>query len=105
MPSCGAPGCRNRSTDKPEDETQGGKKLSFHLLPSGKKKDIIRSQWLHNVNRQELPKYLYICSEHFEESCFKQGLRAELVPGAKPKRELFEDAVPTIFNHKPLPKK
>ena len=32
-------------------------------------------------------------------------MRAELIPGAKPKRELFEDAVPILFNHKPLPKK
>ena len=47
---------------------------------------------------------MYICSEHFEKSCFKRDLKANLL-GGKPSNNLQDDAVPTIFNHKPLPKK
>ena len=113
MTNCGAPGCKNRST---ESTTEGSdkakrkqgeinKRMSFHRLPTREDRKLIRAEWLKNIKRQIVPKTLYICSEHFEESCFKRDLRAELVPGAKPKRELHDDAVPKIFEHKSLPKK
>ncbi|XP_066916412.1 uncharacterized protein [Clytia hemisphaerica] len=112
MTNCGAPGCTNRSTnltteDPDKDKGKQGEsenKISFHRLPTEKRKSM-RAEWLKNIKRQIVPKSLYICSEHFEKSCFKRDLRAELVPGAKPRRELHDDAVPTIFEHKTLPKK
>ena len=112
MTNCGAPGCRNRSTDSTnkgsdkdkEKQRESDNKISFHKLPT-EKRPSIRAEWLKNIKRQFVPKSLYICSEHFEKSCFKRDLRAELVPGAKPRCELHDDAVPTIFEHKTLPKK
>ena len=95
MPSCGAPGCTNRSTD--------GKNLTFHRLPSQKKRNSLRLEWIQNIKRQNVPKELFICSVHFEESCFKRDLKSELVAEAKPRHELLDDAVPTIFNHKSFP--
>ena len=96
MPSCGAPGCTNRSKNDPS--------LSFHRLPSEKQRNKLRLDWLRNIKREIVPKCMYICSEHFEKSCFKRDLRAELL-GGKPNNDLQDDAVPTIFNHKTLPKK
>ena len=96
MSSCGAPGCINRSENNPS--------LSFHRLPSDKQRSKLRLDWLRNIKREIVPKCMYICSEHFEESCFKRDLRAELL-GGKPKNDLKDDAVPTIFNHKTIPKK
>ena len=96
MPSCGAPGCTNRSKNDPS--------LSFHRLPSEKQRNKLSLDWLQNIKREIVPNYMYICSEHFEKSCFKRDLKAELL-GGKPSNNLQDDAVPTIFNHKPLPKK
>ena len=67
MPSsCGAYGCTNRGTDKT---------ISFHRLPSLKKKDL-REKWLRNIRRAgSIPDNLLICSEHFETCCFKRDLK------------------------------
>ena len=70
MPGCSAYGCSNRSQDKPE--------LSFHKVPSEKTNKSLRKQWLHNIRRDgQLPKDsgFYICSVHFEESCFQRNLK------------------------------
>ena len=91
MPSCDA-----RSSDK--------KYISFHRLPNVNRQEI-REKWLNNIKRKVVPNVMYICSAHFENVCFKRDLKAELIPGEKPKRELHKDAVPTIFNHKNLPQK
>ena len=49
--------------------------LSFHQIPSSKRKEI-RQEWLcHRIKRGQNEKYLpkdstlYICSEHFEKDC------------------------------------
>ena len=82
--------------------------MSFHCLPSEKQRNKLRLDWLRNIKREIVPNYMYICSEHFEKSCFKRDLKAELL-GGKPSNNLQDDAVPTevptIFNHKPLLKK
>ena len=100
MPSCGAPGCTNRSKNDPS--------LSFHRLPSEKQRNKLRLDWLRSIKREIVSNYMYICSEHFKKSCFKRDLKAELL-GGKPSNNLQDDAVPTevptIFNHKPLLKK
>ena len=89
MPNCGAPNCTNRSGDK--------ENLSFHRIP---KKEDLRKKWVHNLNRKILAKNIFVCSDHFEPSCFKRDLRCELM-NAKPKMLLEGDAVPTIFDHAP----
>ena len=96
MPSCGAPGCTNRCSDK--------KDISFHRLPNANRQEI-REKWLNNIKRKVVPNVMFICSEHFEKACFKRDLKAELIPGTKPRNELLKDAVPTIFIHKNLPQK
>ena len=53
---------------------------------------------MHNLNRKFIPETLSVCSEHFEPSCFKRDLQAELM-GTKPRNILKDDAVPTIFKH------
>ena len=62
------------------------------------KKEEIKKKWLHNLNRKSIPETLFVCSEHFEPSCFKRDLQAELM-GTKPRNILKDDAVPTIFKH------
>ena len=56
----------------------------------------IKKKWLHNPNRKFIPETLSVCYEHFEPSCFKLDLQAELT-GTKPRNILKDDAVPTIF--------
>ena len=87
MTNCGAPGCTNRS--------EHDKNLSFHRIP---KKEEMRKRWLQKLQRKIIPKTLFVCSDHFESSCFERDLRSELM-GEKPKKILKEDAVPTIFQH------
>ena len=89
MTNCGAPGCKNRSTEN--------KGISFHRLPTTKRNEI-RKKWLQNIRRKIVPLRLYICSEHFESSCFQRDLKAELT-GTKPRNMLKDEAVPTIFSH------
>ena len=69
MVSCSAIDCTNCSEIQRE--------LSFHKIPSSKRK-ILRQQWLHNIRRTgSLPKdsSFYICSEHFEDSSFKRDFQ------------------------------
>ena len=88
MTNFGAPGCTNRSANN--------KNISFHRLSS--KTAEIKKTWLHNLNRKFIPETVSLCSEHFEPSCFKCDLQAELM-GAKPRNILKNYAVPTIFKH------
>ena len=53
------------------------KVLSFCKIPSSKK-PLLRQKWLHNIRRKPpLPKdsSFYICSVHFDETCFKRNLQ------------------------------
>ena len=71
MVNCSAIGWTNRS-DTPSQEG-----LSFHKIPSSKK-PLLRQKWLHNIRRKPpLPKdsSFYICSVHFDETCFKRNLQ------------------------------
>ena len=53
------------------------------------------------IKRANLPKLsqCHVPSEDFEKECFKSCCNLNLWPGRKRKRELKEDAVPTIFPH------
>ena len=53
------------------------KVLSFYKITSSKK-PLLRQKWLHNIRRKPpLPKdsSFYICSVHFDETCFKRNLQ------------------------------
>ena len=71
MPSCGAPNCRERN--------EVDSKRSFHILPPENPQDPkrkgLREKWLAQIKRQNIPKYLYICSDHFERACFEKDLK------------------------------
>ena len=53
---------------------------------------------MHNLDREFIPNTLSVCSEHFEPSCFKRDLQAELI-STKPRNILKNDTVPTIFKN------
>ena len=68
---CVAVGCTNNSKKNPE--------LSFHQIP--KDKDI-SDAWKAKIKRENLPKIIRICDNHFEEECFDShvDLRNRLLP-------------------------
>ena len=70
MPNCGAYECRGRATDH-----HPGK--SFHRLPSESRKEL-RKAWLMKINREHIPKELFICSDHFKPKCFERDLKIRI---------------------------
>ena len=46
----------------------------------------------------------YVCSDHFQPSCFETDLRAQLTE-EKAKRSLKDDAIPSLFSYGPEAKK
>lgn len=72
MVNCSAIGCANRSNQT------GDKEIVFHRLPNKTNNTHLRQQWLNNIRREgTLPKDIsfYICSDHFEESCYERDLQ------------------------------
>ncbi|XP_074387744.1 THAP domain-containing protein 7 [Zonotrichia albicollis] len=70
---CSAAGCCTRDT-----RDTRGRGISFHRLP--RRDDPRRAQWLENSRRRDpagggrwdpSSKYIYFCSQHFEQSCFE----------------------------------
>ena len=55
---CAVVGCHNRSS-KNKDKT-------FFFMPTNRS---MSSAWKRAINRTELPKQVFVCSDHFEESC------------------------------------
>ena len=85
MPSCAAPDCNNRS--KRDKETG----VSFHNVPV--KHESLAKKWLDQLCREkrfELPKNVYVCSEHFTEDCF-EFVQIELIGGTSRKRSLKKE--------------
>ena len=70
MPSCATVGCVSRSGKNTP--------LSFHQIPSYKRKEI-KQEWFRHIKRGQNEKYLpkdstvCICSEHFEKGCFESS--------------------------------
>ncbi|NWI37350.1 THAP7 protein, partial [Picathartes gymnocephalus] len=70
---CSAAGCCTRDTRDTRDRG-----ISFHRLP--RREDPRRAQWLENSRRRDpagggrwdpRSKYIYFCSQHFQQSCFE----------------------------------
>ena len=82
MINCPAIGCTNRS-DTPSQEG-----ISFHKIPSSKKPSL-RQKWLHNIRCKPLlpeDSAFYICSVHFDETCFKRNLQVNnFIISSRPK--------------------
>ena len=104
MPHCCAYG-RNNESKKQKEYGKVEKKVTFHRIPGDHKKEL-RKKWLVAIGRpiENLPKCPYLCSDHFDLSCFDESvdLQNQLLGGSK--RKLKKDCVPTIFSHKPVPK-
>ena len=79
--------------------------ISMHRFPS--KNLDLRRQWIRfvrrhraNFNHQAYSIGPYLCSDHFERSCYEKPFALEL-PGfdsSKTKRTLKKDAIPTVFD-------
>ena len=92
MVHCSVPRCTNYSA-----KTAKAGIVSYHKSPS--KRDTQKA-WLARLKRANLPplQNCYVCSEHFEETCFDSGtdVKIELL-GQRIRRRLKPDAVPTKF--------
>ena len=58
MTKCGAPNCTNQF------DADNGRNKTYHKLPAESRGEI-RKKWLFNIKRQNVPKHLYISSDHF----------------------------------------
>ena len=77
--------------------------ISYHCFPSD---PSIREQGLAKTSRADLviSKHSRLCSKHFTPDCYRRDLKAELL-GSKAKAILKPDAIPSLFSHRPPPKK
>ena len=97
MPSrCVAAGCSNTTKD--------GVSIHVHRFPSDPKY-MYRRIWttkgkLTRVKWSGPTEHSFLCSAHFEQTCFERGLHSQF--GMAYKAMLLPDAIPTIF---PLSKK
>ena len=64
MAWCAAVACNNYK--------KKNKDLTFFVLP--KTKAIADASWKVKIKRENLPKVIYICEEHFEDSCFDKSV-------------------------------
>ena len=92
MVHCCVPECTNHSS-----KTES---VSYHKIPRESKR---RKAWTSRLRRENFPplENCYVCSDHFEQVCFRDplNLKAKLT-GKKARRHLKPDAVPSIFNFK-----
>ena len=92
MSLCSAWGCSNNSKQ--------GLDKSFFTLP----KDLsTKNAWIAAMNLKRLPSRVYLCSDHFDDSCFDAAwkLQNELYYKDRPvKRRLITGSIPTKFPHK-----
>ena len=94
MVHCAVVNCSDRS---PRDTRKG---ISFHRFLL---KDETRlSEWLAQIKREHMPPLAdsHLCSAYFESSCFEEDLQSKLMPESGRKRNLKDDAIPTLLAHK-----
>ena len=71
-------------------------------LPQWLKNPALLKKWLAKLRLENpsLQETNCICSAPFADDCFERDLKAELMPGTKPKHILKTDAVPTVFAYR-----
>ena len=87
-----------------DNNSKKNKDKTYFVLPE---EPNLRNSWIRTINRTSLPKRVFICSDHFEESCFDSNwdLQNRLFYTERSvKRKLIAGAIPTIFPHKTQPK-
>ena len=92
MAWCAVVGCTNSNKKNPDK--------TFFALP---KEESLKKQWVQLINRTELPRNVFVCSDHFEESSFDPSwaLQNSLFYKDRPrKRKLLPGSLPTVFPHK-----
>ena len=93
MPHCGAVNCSNQCSTNTTD-------VSYHQFPSNAK---TRAIWVKKVNCTEIPKYAFLCSNHFTEDCFDKSYEMYqkflAKDGKKPSRKLVKGTIPMLFAH------
>ena len=101
MLHCCAFGCNNKSKKETEKAGRGESKVTFHRVP-GKDQNKLRKKCLNAIGQLDktLPKFAYLCSDHFDPSSLDESvdLSNKLLGGTK--RRLKDNIVPTIFAHK-----
>ncbi|KAJ7376154.1 hypothetical protein OS493_036628 [Desmophyllum pertusum] len=97
MPHCCAFGCN--FTSKKNKNTS----VTLHSFP---KEPKLRKTWMNAVHRATLPKDPRLCSQHFGPDTFDDSIRLQqnLVGHCRWKRKLKQNAIPSIFAHKPVKK-
>ena len=50
-----------------DNNSKKNKDKTYFVLPE---EPNLRNSWIRAINRTSLPKRVFICSDHFEESCF-----------------------------------
>ena len=68
MTNYGAPNYTNRS------DADYGRNKTYQKLPVESRGEI-RKKWSVNIKKQNVPKHLYICSDHFEPECYEKDLK------------------------------
>ena len=96
MANCSAVYCHNNKK-KNKDKT-------FFTWP---RDAALAKVWIAKLNREKdnLPKNVWICSDHFEDDCFDSSwmLQSSLTYQERPiQRRLHPGAVPTKFPHKEI---
>ncbi|XP_062578783.1 uncharacterized protein LOC134240731 [Saccostrea cucullata] len=82
-----------------------GKGISTFSIPDPKKNYELCAKWIHNLGNAKLnPKtFVYsndkiVCERHFKEDCFKEDMMAKIMGYTPKRKQLKEDAVPTVFD-------
>ena len=95
MVHCVVVNCSQRS---PRNTKKG---ISCHRFPLKDESQL--SEWLAEIKRENMPplENCHICSAHFAPSCFEDDIiRSKVMPESARKRDLKDDAIPTVFAHK-----
>ncbi|XP_062574997.1 uncharacterized protein LOC134236860 [Saccostrea cucullata] len=82
-----------------------GNGISTFSIPDPKKNYELCAKWIQNLGNAKLnPKTFVfskdkiVCERHFKEDCIKEDIRAKIMGYTPHRKQLKEDAVPTIFD-------
>ena len=58
-----------------------------------------RAMWVKKINRTDIAKYAFLCSNHFTEDCFDKSYEKYKKFLAKDGKKLVKGAIPMLFAH------